>query len=473
MNCVIIRLKYDMYPTNHREKGISSGPKTSSPLPKKPREAVSVIIMMTILGSLTLVKRWQIEPNFLLSVPNLHPQRAIHVPFLGMLHKIIKTLNISHPPRGRSLPEKPQHTTPSLPLEIWWVILEMALYSSPTVLEYFAPSEIALAYGYCSGGLNTHAVMQRQNATLKKCLRQVCKGWKGIIDSIRTDYQPVPEGEYRNGQLFEENEQPTILDTRQYTMITVEAEASSLRKVLIKFRYTHPVSALTMRTVSPPYYDSDDSFAHIESLSDIVSFPKQLKVFRLHMDGSNGSIDLLKGIQEMSIPLTTLSLFLTDSLILQTCLTIPTLVNLLISIPYFEEEGTRMDPWRYQWKLPALRNLSLAQPSDDNSWSSYRLTSAHPFYIELLKRHRSNLQSLLIDPMTMQVHDQASPLCNSMGYELCTYIRRCTRLESVTLMNRGTAVEWMDADTIRGIPIWSQSDVLNPSKIVTFVPIKK
>ncbi|PVF91245.1 hypothetical protein CPB86DRAFT_386709 [Serendipita vermifera] len=250
------------------------------------------------------------------------------------------------------------------------------------------------------------------------------------------------------------------------------------------------------------------------------------------MDRSKGPMDLLQGIQEMSIPLATLSLFLTDTLILHTCLIIPTLVNLSISVPSPGEEGIWEDPSRYQWKLPALRNLSIAQPQDHNSWSIYKLTPTHPFYIELLKQHKSNLQSLLMDPMTAQVHDQASPLwwanmpnlqvlatnfcyispinrgrfnfprisrsksvrhfihfdeggfSSWMGSDLCGYIRLCPRLESITLVNRDTAVKSMTVDPVggmtdlrdlcikRGIPIWSQSDVLKPRKIVTFVPME-
>ncbi|PVF91167.1 hypothetical protein CPB86DRAFT_399606 [Serendipita vermifera] len=158
------------------------------------------------------------------------------------------------------------------------------------------------------------------------------------------------------------------------------------------------------------------------------------------------------------------------------------------------------------------------------------MTSTHPFYIEILKHHRLNLQSLLMDPMTVQVHNQASPLwwinmpnlqvlatdfcdfsqirpgrfnflrtsrsdsvrhlihfdhgalSSRMGFELCRYIPMCTRLEGITLVNDGVAVEWMTVRPVvgmtelrdlcikRGIPIWSRSDVLKPRKIVTFVP---
>ncbi|PVF90941.1 hypothetical protein CPB86DRAFT_485018, partial [Serendipita vermifera] len=367
--------------------------------------------------------------------------------------------------------------------------------------------------------------------TLKKSLRQVCKAWKDIIDSIRTDYQRVREHKYRNRRLFEENERPTILDTRDYTMVTVDTEVFSVQKALIKFRYTHPASALTMRTIPPSYFQSRTPLTQVKSLSDIVSFPKQLKVLNLYMDGSNAPMDLLRGVQEMSIPLTTLSLFLMDTLILRTRITIPTLVNLFISIPSRREESIWADPSRYQWKLPALRNLSLGQSQDGNAWNSLHWTiPTHPFYIELLKRHKLNLRSLLMDPMTAQVHNQSSPVwwitmpnlqvlatnfCNVspapggglnllwtpkstsvrhlihfddggfrtwMGSDLCGYIRLCTRLESVILVTRGTAVKWMTVDPVasmtdlrdlcikRGIPIWSQSDVLEPRKIVTFGP---
>ncbi|PVF90987.1 hypothetical protein CPB86DRAFT_820876 [Serendipita vermifera] len=387
-----------------------------------------------------------------------------------MLHTMIKRLN-SHLPRGRSLPGRAENTTPSLPPEIWWVIFETALYSSLTMLDTFVPCDIVLAHGYFLGGLDMQAVIRHLTVTLRKSLRQVCKAWKHIIDNIRIDYRQIQPHKTRHNA----------------------------------------------RTLIKSWSDNG------------AAAPKQLGALILRR--SKISMDILKDFLKTSIPLTTLSLHLTDALILQTCLTIPTVVNLFVSIASSREEQERIwtDPSRYRWKLPALHNLSLSQRKSD---LSDQIISSHPFYIELLKQHKHNLRSLLMDPMTKQVHSRASPVwwvkmpklqvlatnfcCYffrispgriilpwnskstsvrhlihfddgrfavvSMGFFLARCIRSCTRLESVTVVNRGTAVKRMTVNPVevmtrlrdlcikRDIPIWSQSDVLKPKKIVTFGP---
>ncbi|CAG8766753.1 4836_t:CDS:1, partial [Acaulospora colombiana] len=237
------------------------------------------------------------------------------------------------------------------------------------------------------------------------------------------------------------------------------------------------------------------------------------------------SVNLLKDIQKMSIPLTTLSLFLTDALILQTCLTIPTLISLFTSVPSFLGKRTWADISQYQWSLPALRDLSLVEHKHRSSWYSSDVWPTHPFYIELLKRHLLNLQSLLMHPMTTHVYDPMSPLCwtkmpnlqvlatefgnrpaaflsrlhflpisrsgsvrhliqfgqfpvgNRAETGLCRYIPMCTRLESVTIVDydvgKWTSVEtskemakFRDICRGRGITVWAQRDVHFPRQLV-------
>ncbi|PVF92644.1 hypothetical protein CPB86DRAFT_174935 [Serendipita vermifera] len=447
-----------------------------------------------------------------------------------MLHKMIRTLH-RRPLRGRSSPEQAQSTTPGLPLEVWWAILEISLCSSPAALEYFAPCEILLAHDYFLRNWDTQSVAQSHAVTLKRNLRQVCKSWRHIVDNIDIDYHQIQVYKYTNGRgQYATNEQPITMNTRLYTMLTFETVTSLVHLIPVKYRYTHPISAMKMQTIPSVYHNA---FANIESLSDIVSFPGQLKVLNLYMDACKGPMDLLKGIQEISIPLTTLSLLVTRPLLLQTCLTIPTLDSLFASIPSSQRERIWTDPSRYQWSLPNLRNLSLVERDLDGSRPAFGVPSTHPFYVELLKHNMLNLRSLLVFPITIQVYDQSSPLCwtnmpklqvlatnfsrhvatfrlgahlsrtsksnsvrhlvqfdrgwlsSEMGLELCRCIGMCTQLESITIVDRGSAVDWMtvrpckemvkfrDLCNERGITIWSQWDSLSPREIVDTMAARK
>ncbi|PVF92643.1 hypothetical protein CPB86DRAFT_790958 [Serendipita vermifera] len=440
---------------------------------------------------------------------------------------MIKTLH-GRPPRGPSLPEQAQNTTPKLPIEIWWVILEIVLDLGPVVLENFAPCEILLAHEYFLGALITQSAARRHGFTLKSCLRQVCKAWKQIVDHIGMDHQQIQERKYTNTQ--EANERPITLNTKHHPMVTFERYTSSIQGIPVKYRYTHPVYTLKIRISSISQYRRDS--ARMESLSDVISFPKPLRALNLYMDACKGPMGLLKDIEEMSIPLTVLSLFLQDPLILQTRLTAPTLVSLFISIPPFEGELIWADPSRYRWKLPALCNLSLVEQETYRSHSSFIISPTHPFYIELLKHHMLNLRSLLMHPMTMQVYNQESPLCwanmprlqvlatnfsnrattsrrhysgvsrsnsirhliqfhwesasISMGGELHKCIRMCTQLESVTVIDRsGFVVEWMNGWSRkeiakflnlcneRGITVWSQNSVLSPRRVIVTMSTRR
>lgn len=292
----------------------------------------------------------------------------------------------------------------------------MVLYSAPVVMEDFEPYEIPMVFEYLSKWsprMNTE--IKRVATGRKRSLRQVCKAWKQIIDTISPEYPPIrghrfldTEGEFEaNHRLPKDEQRPKILETCRYPTILAEVTITYATDVPIKIEYTHPVSALTLQISRTS--DAYNGFAYMESISNILSFPNQLRTLSLDIPACKGSVDLLKDLQKPSISLTTLSLFLEDSHILQTCLSISTLVNLFVSI-------TRSGKWRrssrFKWTLPALRNLYIIERNKDPTDNTFIVqSSTHPFFIELLRNHSFKLQSLIIHPMTKQISDEDSPLC--------------------------------------------------------------
>lgn len=390
--------------------------------------------------------------------------------------------------------ERTKKSLQKLPPEIWWIILEMVLYSCLLVMEDFDPSEIYAAYNYslvpypyCS----MEKAAQRQVHNRKGKLRQVCKWWKAILDDIRIDYQSIVECKYtdsvgRYGQkswTHERNLESATIDTYRGTRLVVEAYLMHGQGSRIGIRYTYPVSSLTVRALSR------DQTYNLESILDVVAFPDQLRVLDLYLESCKAPMELLQGIESKSIPLTTLSLYLKAPGSLQISLRIATLASLFLSIPaYNSQDWLWGDPSNFRWTLPALVNLAIIERHERRHGPpSTVLPSTHSFFLNLLGSHFSSIRSLLMHPMTAQVSSQKSPLCwakmpnlqalatnfsdmdvsihtknlfgkevqtlksesvrhliqfhlwvagsNSMASELQRYIRACTNLESVTMVN--------------------------------------
>jgi hypothetical protein len=386
-----------------------------------------------------------------------------------------------------------QNTLPSLPIEIWWIIFEMVIFTGLLMLDEFESYEIHTAYEYFLDPIrfsSGQCIPRRLAVTRKRKLREVCKAWKQTIDSINLDYRNTLECTHldRKG-LFLVDEWPPkqglgTVDTSHCKRLILEVYPVYGQGLRIGFRYTHPISALTVRALG------GNRFAHLRSLSDIMSFPDQLKVLDLDLEKCKASMGLLKDLNGIpSVPLTTLSLSLKAPDVLQTSLTVPTLISLFLSIPPYDPEVWLWgDPSNFKWTFPALRNLSLIERHyRRSSLPSTMLPSTHHFFANLLKIHLSLIRSLLIQPMSAQVSNQDSSLCwknmpnlqtlatnfsdisistdskyhfgrtprtrksdsvrhliqfhlgstgsVSMAKELQKYVRACSRLESVTMVD--------------------------------------
>jgi hypothetical protein len=320
-------------------------------------------------------------------------------------------------------PEQRTAGPPCLPSDIWWIVLEMFLYPGPNVMEELEPSEIHAATLYFQDPLpylDSQVVAQRMATRRKRKLRRVCKSWKEMSEKLTTRYRYTPERLYtdREGR-FLMNEQspnpeytisepPEVAETSRCTRLLVKIHPIDRQKLRINFRYTHPVSNLTLRV----FPGSIRRSASLTSLSDIISFPEQLKILNLYLEACKIPEHIFKDLQEMPIPLTTLSLFLKASDPLQTPLMIPTLASLFLSVPSYERTVSVEHPMGFGWTLPALRNLSLIERYTQRTIPRLAiLSSTHAFFAELLAYHMPNIQSLLIHPMTLQVSNPDSPLC--------------------------------------------------------------
>ncbi|CAG8634430.1 6740_t:CDS:2 [Acaulospora colombiana] len=226
-----------------------------------------------------------------------------------------------------------------------------------------------------------------------------------------------------------------------------------------------------------------DTHSHEEKPNEPPGMPLRYSVIPERIEGPRPVSGMV------SIPVTTLSLFLKFPGSLQISLYIPTLANLFLSIPVYDPQDWLWgDPSNFRWKLPALHNLAIIERYDRRPGPpSIALPSTHSFFLNLLTGHFSSIRSLLIHPMTLQVSSQHSSLCwkkmpklqtlatnfsdrdvpshrkhffnkqtqdiesksvrhliqfhlwaagsTSMASELQSHIHACTNLESVTMVN--------------------------------------
>ncbi|PVF92639.1 hypothetical protein CPB86DRAFT_819462 [Serendipita vermifera] len=304
-----------------------------------------------------------------------------------------------------------QRTPLGLPVEIWLFIFELVLYPGPVMMANPEPCEIYTAFeyfNYPSKEAQRNVIHKRLVQRRKGRLRQVCKMWKEMVDGIETDYRSTLERKNTRTQSI-------YLDSRslfgkliktitgEYENLEVEIHPTFEANWRIEIPYTNPVSSFTLNILK------EEQTVHLETLYDIVSFPRQLVILELYMRACTAAMEVLRDIETMPIPLTTLSLFLEKPEVLNTCITVPSLVDLYLSVPTHDEKSwSWRDPWNFRWILPAVRNLSLLERQAEHQTTI--LSYTHPFFSELLNNHLLNIHSLLIYPITMQIIGQDSPL---------------------------------------------------------------
>ncbi|PVG01663.1 hypothetical protein CPB86DRAFT_871068 [Serendipita vermifera] len=292
--------------------------------------------------------------------------------------------------------EKRPGPLPHLPVELWFVIIQMAIRPSLVVDLEFEPFEIEQAHIHIDGTSKTsEEAAQRVVSRNKQNLGAVCRSWKELVDSIDTLW--AWDVTYSEGA-------SPITDPYQCPRLNQHHSIPSGSQ--INSKYTHPVSYLSMDVTFHDYHHHGP--IHMTSLKETISFPEHLRVLSLHIEQCRASKDALRDIEVMHIPLTTLGLRTNSVDILQTSLEIPTLVSLFMTIPEHNETSWDNPPSYFRWNFPSLRNFW---------WDVYRPAAAqylphgHPLFLEILRNHFESIRSLRINPIASEVANRYSSLC--------------------------------------------------------------
>ncbi|PVG01661.1 hypothetical protein CPB86DRAFT_781468 [Serendipita vermifera] len=316
---------------------------------------------------------------------------------MDVVLKILRTY-----PTEPSLPqtkEACQKQLPSLPVEIWLIIFQMTLRPSLIIDAQFQPFEIELAHAYLdSNGTTSDKASQKMVSRSKRNLRGVCRSWKELADNI-----DVSEDHWAWDVTCREGA-PPITDPDQRPRLNQHHDIPSGSQ--INGRYTHPVSTLVIDVGS--HNHRHRGRIYMTSLRGTISFPEHLRVLNLRFEHFNASRNVLRDIEGMRIPLTTLGLHANSAVILQTSLEIPTLISLFITVPEYVITSWNEQPDHFRWKFPNLRNLW---------WEDQRLSyinslrGGHPLFLHILRDHFKSIRTLRTCPITREIADDDSPLC--------------------------------------------------------------
>ncbi|PVF95002.1 hypothetical protein CPB86DRAFT_788481 [Serendipita vermifera] len=286
---------------------------------------------------------------------------------------------------------------PSLPVEIWLIIFRMALRPSFVIDAEFETFEIDQAHLYLnSTSQRSERAARRIMSKTKHSLRGVCHSWKEAIDNIDTSERWTWDVTcFRDAP-------PT--DTHQCKRLNLRHSLSVGSP--IHCQYTHPVSAL-MIDVSPCDFMYRGP-TYMTTLAETISFSEHLRVLNLNLHGCKASKNVLKEIESIHIPLTTLGLYTQSVNILQTSLEIPTLISLFITVPTYVDTDWDEHPSRLQWKFPSLRNFWWA---DSHLSRHIYLQDGHPLFLGILRDHFESIRALRMHTIAREVADEDSSLC--------------------------------------------------------------
>jgi hypothetical protein len=292
--------------------------------------------------------------------------------------------------------EETQEPLPSLPIELWLTILEIALRPRLILDLEFEPVQLQLAiFSLADPFYGGEAAARKIIAASKRHLRPVCRAWKEIVDNLHDLDECVMEKYYRS-------DAPRT-NTRQCEKLHLSYSLKSDSG--IKVRYTHPVPTVSLKIgTNVP----DLGAIPIKTLDEIIPFTDHLHVLSLDLQKCEVSGSVLGDIQMRGIPLTTLRLFLDQFDLLYIPLEIPTLYNLFLSIPTYDKQRWNRPLSSLPWKFRELRALSLVDRREDLICIPYDI---HPFLMEILRNHFEGIRALQIDPMPKELVDHDSPLC--------------------------------------------------------------
>jgi hypothetical protein len=316
---------------------------------------------------------------------------------INLVRKYVRNFRAS----TQATSQRQQNDSPDLPNELWFDIFEAFVYGPLDLAIHgsssFQPIQIDEVHFYTNLRHNSRKRVQERMEKNRKILQLVCKNWRAIATNIKVDGKWILD----HFRVSDEAQPP--IDTSQCIRLNEICQVRS-EGARIRCNYTSPVATFTLFL-----YPWNNSTSSLPSLADILPFPRDIRVLDLHLKSCNTPNGLLKDIETMSIPLTTLSLYLTNVDTLQTSLNVPTLVNLFLSIPEYVTPQWSVSPPQYRWTLPALRNLSFQENYRRLHHQSSVLV--HPFFSELLSSNMHTIQALRILPMPTSVLDKDSPLC--------------------------------------------------------------
>jgi hypothetical protein len=301
---------------------------------------------------------------------------------------------LQHSTHERSTP-----TVPSLPAELWLMILELAIRPSVILDLKFDPYQIELAYKclvWDSHGNQSAAEKMARKAG--RPLRAVCSLWKKIIDQIYL-FMSWIVGE--TGCWPDAPYDFTITDTKK--CIRLNRMITSCGPSPVKVQCSHPIPTLSL-------FVYGNNQGRVESLEDITPFPTELKVLSLRLNRVLVPENILKELQVNLVALTTLQLYLHTNVITE-CLEFPSVTTLFLSIIHIEGVTENLEVSDVRWKFPKIQNLALTDYIREVWDRVEAYVEINPFFFVLLQDHLDSIQSLRIEPTVKEIVDVESPIC--------------------------------------------------------------
>lgn len=329
----------------------------------------------------------------------------------------------------------------SLPNELLMAILRFALRPDGYLDGIFEPKELNQIVRLLAMDIGkTEAI----NLVLRwrRDLKLVCQHWRTLLDTMAVNdwvaeytIYDVPEelASFDEDSSFETDEPDTSVKADGTKDLKGASENFSLEEYLdprtpiktkdrdglrivyraytdspLGFTYTHPVRALIVKTLRLGTSPWDKT--NLQSLSHIISYPKQLRVFHLGIEYSVEIPAFLSYLADSTMHLTTLSLDIKSPYPIPNKLFIPSLHTLILALS-LGSYGDIGDWTSLDWTFPALRNLSIDQNEYPTHVDVHLITHLPKLYEHILERHQDQIVSFRINPPYMGPSNTNLPLC--------------------------------------------------------------
>jgi hypothetical protein len=154
---------------------------------------------------------------------------------------------------------------------------------------------------------------------------------------------------------------------------------------------THPIVNLTI-TISSTNVASRPN---LDSLSNLISFPLELRVLHLEMRNITGPKDLYSYLETYTCQLTTLSLNIPTRELIPLQLTIHSLKTLFLAFPH---SSLRLWFESFEWKFPLLQNISFDMAGYPDHTYLQGVHKLPMLYDLILQDHLPQIISLRVNP---------------------------------------------------------------------------